>query len=275
MVRELILGNRKMEECHEDVTENIKGIVLGDEGCVYKALDETVPVQMKQGLNRGFSIRFVTSFVPDAYIEAMYERIELLSKIANIKVTFNDYGLLYRCKKLIESERITAVLGRLLTHSIIDCPWHGKLLRHEPPELAKAVTGQNFHHEAKISLISDMGVREIEVNALDNSEICLDNWNIATAAYTDDILISVGRLCFAARWYDKILPECRTERLCERKIPVKLVRTWGKMKAMYNNPTEEVMNDYENLYVRGNIVYRERGEIHENEDEKYAFVIVR
>lgn len=242
----------------QDNPVNVDGIVIGDEGCIYRVLDPRWITWVEQAKKRNLTVRYVTPPVPNKYIEELFYYINNLTTISKLKVTFNDYGMLHRCKELIEKDKIIPVFGRVITHSITDCPWYEELLKHEDPELAMAVTGSNLAHPSKWKVLREFNIREIELNINDRGNAAeLHQNNLVLTGYNSNILVSVGRVCFSARWQGLKLPHCYNDDKCRTKLTIKIDKTWGKMKLMYEEPSDEVKQKYQDLYVRGNIVYKQ------------------
>lgn len=242
----------------KDTPVNIDGIVIGDEGCIYRALDPRWVPWVEQAEKRSQTVRYVTPPVPNKYTEELFQYIIKLAVISKIKVTFNDYGMLYCCKELIEKERIIPVLGRIITRSITDCPWNKELMRYEEPKLAMAVTGNNLAHLSKWEVFRKFCIREVELNMLHSlNKMQLDGGNLILTGYNSNALVSVGRVCFSARWQGLELPHCRNDVKCHKKLAIEINKKWGKMKLMYEEPSEQVKQKYQDLYVRGNIVYKQ------------------
>lgn len=207
--------------------KTVSGVVIGSETCIYSALSHRwVEDHMKDNTT---SIRYLTPMIPEGYIEKTYIYIKNLCSDKRIKVTFNDYGLLYRCKELILSEAIIPVLGRVLTRSMIDCPWYHFILKNENDELKDATVGNTWNHESKWYILDDYHIREIEVNMiLDNSYNYLKEKNIYITAHTENTLLSVSKTCFSARYRGVPIPECCKQKLCDKKINMDLKKSGVK-----------------------------------------------
>ena len=166
---------------------DIEGIVIGDEGCIHRALDSRLIPWVKRAQKKGLAVRYVTPLVPNKYIEELFYFIFQLAKITKIKITFNDYGMLDRCRELIEKERIIPVVGRIITRSITDCPWYEELLKHEKLDLAVAVIGSNLVHSAKWEVLRKYKIREIEVNMNQGLNLAdLHKNNLAVTCYSSE-----------------------------------------------------------------------------------------
>lgn len=234
------------------------GIVIGDEGCIHRALNPGWTSWVEQAEKRDFPVRYVTPPVPNQYTEELFRYISNLAHITRIKVTFNDYGMLYRCKELIAKTKIVPVLGRVITRSVTDCPWHEELLKHEDPGLTGAVTGSNLAHPSKWEVFRKLNIREIELNIHHRGNVKeLQENNLVLTGYRSNLLVSVGRVCFSARWQGLKLPDCCNDRRCRMKLALEIDKTWGKMKLMYEEPSGPVKDKYRDLFVRGNMVYQQ------------------
>lgn len=257
----------------KELPDQISGIVIGDEGCIYRTLDSRWIGWAEKALTKNLVIRYVTPIVPNQYIEELFHYIVDLTAIAKLKVTFNDYGMLYRCKPLIEKELITPVLGRIITRSILDCPWHEELLKHEEPHLATAITGSNLRHPSKREVMQKFTIKEIELNINNLQDVAqLRNNNLLITCYCSNMLISVGRVCYSARWQGIELPQCCNDPRCLKKLFIEIDQKWGKMKLIYEEPSEQVKEKYQGLFIRGNIVYKQLSE-QDPQPEMFDFVI--
>ena len=253
MITEIYIRN--IEQLEQE--EWNRGIVVGDEGCIYAALSEQIEQIIKIAQNKSLSVRYVTPFVPEKYMSQIHNRIEEFTKSNQVKVVFNDYGSLYRCKSLIENKRIIPVLGRILTRSIIDCPWADKLLSNEFKEYSDIILGLNFNHGSKLEFLKKCHIEEIEVNIPKgnyNNEFEIPEIKLTT--YRDNAVISMGRVCFQARYEKKKISDCKQEKMCDKELLVSLNKRVGEKKVIGRNLDKELYNDMGEMYLRGNVVYR-------------------
>ena len=209
--------------------DDCQAIVFGDEGCIYKALDSKWIELFNRYGNKEIMLRYLTPVVPQKYIYQIYKYIEKMADIKKIKVTFNDYGLLYICRDLIAKGKIIPVLGRILSRSITDCAWYHKLLENEEEELFKLITNHSFNDERKIEILNKFGIKEIEINIGNDEYKLLKNSNIDLTIYISNAIVAVGRLCYAARWYGIDLPKCKDDPRCRKKLDIELKEMWGKI----------------------------------------------
>lgn len=236
---------------------DLSGLVLGDEGCIYRALDERWSVLLEKGLEKGLTIRFLTPLVPNKHMEELVQRIRDYSEHTQLKVTFNDLGLLERCHDLIQKQRIYPVVGRILTRSFLDCPWHKDLLSNEDPNLVDEFVGYTYAHQAKWDILHQYGIKELEINYHDQKHIEeLHESGFSLTTYKSNLLISIGRLCYSARWHGLQLPECHKDDRCRKKLQIELDKLWGKSKLMYEEPTPFMKSRFSQLYILGNAVYQ-------------------
>ena len=247
--------------------QKVSGIVFGSETCVYKALNEEV---ISTNVINMTNIRYVTPMIPEGYIEKMYRYIKKLVAYGELKVTFNDYGLLYRCRDLIQLKVIIPVLGRVLTRSIIDCPSYSFILQNESESLRKAIVGTTWNHESKLLLLKAYGIREIEVNMIYDESFCFLKQNgILLTAHSENILLSVGKSCFASRYMNKPIPYSCEEKLCDKKIEVELIKKWKKGFYIDNKDLRD------KLYIYGNSVFKKVQEDSlKNVDDFFDIVII-
>lgn len=255
------------ENTGDSLDKTVSGVVIGSETCIYSALN---PRWFEDHMTDDTTfIRYLTPMIPEGYIEKTYAYIKALCSDNRIKVTFNDYGLLYRCKELILSEAIIPVLGRVLTRSMIDCPWYHFILKNENDELKDATVGTTSNHESKWYIWNDYLIREIEVNMIqDNSFKYLKEKNIQITAHAENTLLSVSKTCFTARCRGVPIPECCKQRLCDRKIEIDLKKKWCKGFYVDN------LNFHESLLIYGNSVFKKSMKYEEDMDAFFDILII-
>ncbi len=241
-----------------NLQSDFMGIVLGDEGCVYRSLDSRWMEIAEESIRSGLTVRYLTPIVPDQYVDELYEYINKMTINSNIKVTFNDFGLLSKCRSLIEKKKITPVLGRILSRSVCECPWYKELLKYEDPELAAVLITNTFNHQIKKDILKEFNIKEIELNQQDLTFFNgADKEELKFTTYLPNRIVAVGRICYSARWYEMVLPDCREDIRCRNKLDIQLNMMWGKKRLLYEKPPENMKNYYKNLYVMGNIVYEQ------------------
>lgn len=241
----------------DDILEKHQSIAVGNEGCVYYLLGAQVENILNQCVIQKKKVRIITPFIPNDYLERVFLMITHWSEvIPNLKVTFNDWGLIYACKDLIEQEKIVPVLGRILTRSMIDCPWYDKLLLSENQEARDATFGYNLYHDSKLNLLNEFHIQEVELNYHPEyvKEWLAIKQSIKITCHPNN-LISVGRLCFAARYKKSTFPECYNEKLCLRKYPLSLKAKGFNMSD--GSFSEESKKHFLDMYLQGNVVYKE------------------
>ncbi|WP_238651757.1 hypothetical protein [Paenibacillus piscarius] len=243
---------------HEEGSVSTDPFVIGDEGCIYKATQEAMLSQAEQEAGKGRSIRYITPFVPEQNMQHLYDCIYSLAGEKKLKVTFNDYGFLFRCLDLIKDGNIIPVLGRLLTRSIIDSPWSDEIMKQEEADLSAAVLGPSFIHEAKIEVLNRYNIYELEVNICAPSFI--EEWHrmgMKVTGYANNALISIGRTCYSARWH-AITGECSGTEACRSPISIELSKKWSRKNFMYQDASHQDRQRYGGMYILGNAVYRQQ-----------------
>lgn len=79
--------------------------------------------------------------------------------------------------------------------------------------------------------------------------------------------MSVGRVCYSARWQGLKLPDCCRDSRCRNELSIQADKTWGKMKLMFEEPSDHVRGKYQNLFVCGNVVYSRTPKVLQSELE--------
>lgn len=247
----------------DEIKDFMEYIVIGNEGCVYSFLSGKNNEIVKKAVEHTLNIRVLTPLIPDGYIDKVYNRIMQWTQYnQNMKITFNDFGLLYKCASLISEHKITPVCGRIISRSIIDCPWYKELLQDEKEEIKSAILNYNFLHNSKIEFIKCFGMSEIELNyhaIYKEALLYLDQQNIKLTTH-NNVLLSVGRVCFSARWHEKPYPDCINEDICSKILKIRRGEAWVNWNESRNNSNAPL---FQELCVRGNLVY------YENETDDY------
>ena len=73
--------------------------------------------------------------------------------------------------------------------------------------------------------------------------------------YTNHLL-SVGRVCFSAKYQQLELPVCVDCKECKKKLDFTVAKKWSKQKMSYSEPDQEFSGYMQGLYVQGNVIYR-------------------
>lgn len=88
MWKERIISYNNIDLDHIDT----RGIVIGDEGCIYSAIRLEHETILKAAAIKGISVRYLTPIVPDKYIEDLYTHIYKLSSINSIVLCYVRKG---------------------------------------------------------------------------------------------------------------------------------------------------------------------------------------
>lgn len=251
------------------VNTRLDHIVLGNEGCALQAISPEVVENISFASQLGIKIRYLTPIVPNQYMQRFYQVINTLPQ--GSKVTFNDWGLLYKCWPLIEKQQIIPVLGRIITRSITDCPWHTKILEAE--QRSKEMALSSFIHKSKLGILEKYKIKEIEVNAIDpNALTFYHDHHINVTCYENSRILSVARVCFHAKFYD-FSPEsvCNCQSCSSECYHIELLQKCSRTTKMFCDATDRDKAYYDNLFVWGNIVFKKVGAI---KKVNYDYIII-
>lgn len=213
MIHEYCFFNSYREERSFQMTQNV---VLGSELCPLGAVDSYQKKLVKAAICQEKNLRFVTPITPQAYVNMLVKMIYDLPVAT--KVTFNDFGLLFACKSIIKSKKIFPVLGRIITRSLIDCPWFDKIIKNEEG-LGDLLSLNNMTFDAKIAFLREWNINEIEVNNCPTESLRYfhDN-NILVAQYERYNLLSVSRICFHMKMNQRSTSFCNEHMNCSSTL---------------------------------------------------------
>ncbi len=238
------------------------GVVLGDEGCYKCAFSKNNLCILSSAIHKDIPVRYVTPVLGQSHVEKARKILINITESTVLKTVFNDLGLMYALKDYICEGRIIPVLGRVLTKSLIDCPWYGDIIGNESLITKRAIVGSTFYHESKIDFFKNFGVCEIEMNYCEDrylSELKRCGWKITV--YQSDRLISVGRSCYWALWHDGDIDKCDGLPQCNENIYIELEKKWSSKNKMLTIPDLSDKKRYDSIYVRGNKVYQKNSKI--------------
>jgi|GEM_PF-669202 len=228
-------------------------VVLGNEGCIYLCTNDSILSDVRHIISKGNNIRFVTPIVPNKYICRLQTFIQEISNESIIKVTFNDFGLLYACRELIYKKRIIPVCGRVITRSMIDCYWIEKLIEGETEEIQRELKQYNFSNKMKAEFIKEFNIAELEINYHEPYFLELVNkCNMNITIYKCNNLLSIGRVCFQARYYGHSLHNCNIDCFCKNNLEFRLNSLWSKKESKF---IDNINHFPTNVYLHGNVVY--------------------
>lgn len=237
-----------------------RGKLIGSEGCVFK-LEKDLEILLNRKEYIREEIRILTPPIPLFWVNTVYTKIQKLTLVSKVKMVFNDFGMLYKCKQLIEEEKIIPVLGRVLTKSFSDCPWFEKLIRYESIQVQKMMRGNTFEDTNKLVFLKEFKIREIEVNA--NNSINKRYFNhigILLTTYFENHLLAIQRECPILRIKNTYFPKCYERGVCS-------ITYIGNIKIRQNNLCDS--GDFF-VFINENAIYRK---IENIDYEKYNTVI--
>lgn len=241
-----------------------ENIVLGSEICPVHLLKQMNKEIINVAARKKKQIRFVTPIVPQKYIDEIYDVI--CSLPANSKVTFNDYGLLYKCRGIISSNRLVPVLGRIITHSLIDCPWYESIVKYDN-QYMNILKRNNMDFASKIEFMRDLGIKEIEVNNCPQDSLANFHKNgIGVVQYSTYNILSVSRTCFYAKFVDISTTDCYKKGQCSSLMcSIKMTDYYSnRLKLLI--PNDHSVIDWNNVAVFGTALFIKNNSINENVD---------
>lgn len=244
----------------KEVRNKYYGKIIGSEGCVIK-LEKDLDSLILGKYESEKEIRILSPPIPDVFINSIYEKIEKITVSFSVKIVFNDFGFLFKCHELILMEKIIPILGRVLTKSFSDCPWHEKLLMNESFQIKRMFGGNNFEDTNKLMFLKQFKIKEIEVNANNNINTkYFKEIEISLTTYFKNHLLAIQRECPIARIEKEFPPECYNKKICDSLYIC-------RMKL--NGENILVDKNFE-VYIKDNCIYRE---IENIDYEKYNIVI--
>lgn len=247
----------------EKISSNMRKIVVGDETCIYRAIHKDVRESIEYALMHDMNIRYITPPIPDRYIPEIMEIISSSCKLGVIRVTFNDLGLLYACKNLISEKLIIPVLGRIITHSLIDCLWSDRLFESEEDSIMQGLLNYSFYHGSKIDFFKKKyEIKEYEFNFHEDMNLeYFKEQGIDIVCHEGYNLVSVGRHCYQSKAIVKQF-RCYDGVLCDnKKIRIEMTNIWNRNRMLYQKPEEEISRKLSELFISGNAVYQKIGQI--------------
>lgn len=253
----------------------IDGIIFHD-GCYFiqKYLesngDELCGGMFKKEPQNSFFYNDQVKNIPLSELPFPARDIEKLEKHSYINIT-KSVGCYGKCWPLIEKQQIIPVLGRIITRSITDCPWHTKILEAE--QRSKEMALSSFIHKSKLGILEKYKIKEIEVNAIDpNALTFYHDHHINVTCYENSRILSVARVCFHAKFYD-FSPEsvCNCQSCSSECYHIELLQKCSRTTKMFCDATDRDKAYYDNLFVWGNIVFKKVGAI---KKVNYDYIII-
>lgn len=255
--------------------DKFEELVIGDETCIYKALYNNWLEFIENRCSKGYTFRYVTPFIPEKYADVIFRYIIDLSKLARIKVVFNDLGLLNKCSELIKTYKIIPVIGRMITHSLCDCQWIGKIITNEDDEIKDVMISSKLTHIEKLSFFQSKMINEFEINLYDIDIIKeLYDLGLNLTIYGTDILLSISRICYSAMWNQKELPQCVFDNTCNKKINLQLLKKWTRSSGLQKLKNIEELNMNQNIYIKGNAIYQDAPFFDTDLMSKYIYLMI-
>ncbi len=232
----------------------VDSIRFGTEGCVNKFC-----YIMSELLGRQLDLEFiniVTPRIPEAYTNQVFDLIVKLDEKYKINsIVINDLGLLYRLKMAGLSFN-EIIIGRTLVRSVSYVPWGDYITRDESEEVKRNLLMINMYHKSKLELLKNFNVTGVELcffPLIDEAIEYLHDNGFMVYVHDKSIIASIGRTCPIVRMNNCMASKC--EGLCDNSLNIKLSKTWGVNKIMFQEPSDEVKKLYPNFLLHENVVY--------------------
>lgn len=248
-------------DCFFDPSENV---VTGSEICPIHILTNKNREIINTAIQQSNAIRFVTPITPQKYVNSIYNMICNLP--SETKVTFNDYGLLFRCKELIFNNDIIPVLGRIITHSLIDCPWYYDIVKHDSKYI-DVLKKNNMNFDSKIEFMKTWRIQEIEVNNCTQDSVFYFHQNgIKVAQYSSYNILSVSRTCFHAKLSRISTTNCYEYKTCgSLNYNIKMTNLYSNKTKLLAENCHSII-DWSDTKVFGTALFIKNKLIHDNID---------
>jgi hypothetical protein len=252
-------------EIRTNSTDNIESLLkwpcysigLGDETCIHQLFPSK---DLLKGLEKiakaGRQARVVTPLISNLYIEKVANLIgDIVQLEIPIAISFNDYGLLYKCRNLVREPNKIFSLGRLLAKSVDNWPWKDRIVDNESKSVRNNLLQNNSCHDIKLAFLKQFGVSSVELNYKPAQLAYLDGYKkneIEILVHLDWILLAVSRSCPIVRYHALTIPNCKSE--CQKTYLLDLVGREGVSRV--DNEDEDVFAAFPQLIIWGNGIYQ-------------------
>lgn len=222
-----------------EVQSEIDTVFVGHYGC-----QKAAQYSMKQALNLKkeyeINLHYISPKTTNDIINLEGEYIVKLLE-AGIKVSINDWGLLYHLKKLgVPFNSI--YLGRLLSKSIADWVWSDIFFQKEQKNTVKYLSQTNLNDTVKIEWLKSFNIAGVEVTIHKDSEKSYEKIKengFQVIGYVDNEIIALSRACL----FKKLDEQSNT--ICDRQC-------YNVIKAKRNEGQELTLNVSGNLMTKYN-----------------------
>lgn len=202
--------------------KRINWIVCGDYGCpeILPTVAELLKLRDRLFWEK-IELYYISPKVNQKNIGEEASRVRLLLK-EGIRVSINDWGLLYRIRSDIKLGH-SVYIGRLLSKSIANWAWWPNYLAAEIQATIDYFTQSNFQQKQKLDLLKKWGVTGIEVNVepvSENSYAKIKNQGLEIIGYMENKILAVARACPIARLNQVNVSRSNCTKLCRESFKV-------------------------------------------------------
>ncbi len=234
-------------------------IGLGSETCVHRLFPfEGLLKDLKTIVNTGIRARLVTPLLSNSFVGKISRLVEqVIRSEMPVDITFNDYGLLYKNRELLQNSNQKYTLGRLLAKSVDNWPWNSRIVEHETEYAREYILQNNCCYDKKLIFLKQLGISSVEFNYKPSQLSCLSSLKkhgIEVLAHLDFILLAVSRSCPTVRLHESTIPFCHS--LCKDAYTLDLVGREGHVRTDAQEKDENVFSEYPQLIVWGNGIYQ-------------------
>lgn len=230
------ISNRSMGEA--DI------VSFGSEGCLVPVLhiDRCWPLFLTL-LEKKERLKIVTPRISQNELRNV---IDLLDRIFALNIpldiVINDWGILKYCS--IRKSVFKIHIGRQLSRSLVDCPWHDEILRNEKIGVQEIMKEHPFNSTRWIKTFEEIGVVGIELNSLERGMNLnfLFGSNMEVSIHEKNYLVTCGRTCLA----QKMVQNVPCHELCDKQYELVLAGKWCNVFQ-----SQDEVSEYEKGLLNG------------------------
>jgi hypothetical protein len=222
-----------------EVQSQIDTVFTGHYGCqkaAHYSMQQAQELKNEYGLN----LHYISPKTSNDAIKLEEEYIIKLLEYG-IKVSINDWGLLYRLKTHgVSSDFI--YLGRLLSKSIADWVWSDIFFQKEKRNAVDYLSQNNLNDTEKIEWLKSFHIAGVEVTIHRNSEKSYEEIQkngLQVIGYVDNEIVALSRACLFKKLDDQSNAVCSGQ--CHNGI-----------KAIKNEGQQLTLNVAGNLLTKYN-----------------------
>lgn len=233
-----------IDQIPDDGVKEADILSFGSESCIIPVLHiERCWSLFLSLIEKEKCLKIITPRIAQSEIKEIIDLIDRIFDLdISIDIVINDLGLLKYCST--RNNVFNIHIGRQLSRSLVDCPWHEEILKNEEIDVQEIMRGHPFNSENLIRILKGRGVRGIELNSLEGGMNLqsLRECDMELSIHEKNYLITCGRTCLAKR----ILQGVSCYELCDKQFELTLT---GKWLSVFQNQNE--VSDYERKILDG------------------------